>query len=209
METSPGKQTVLPPEVENKLASNIKEAANMGLGMSRQQVVAKAAQIAKVMNIKTPFKNGVPGKDWVQGFFKRHADLSLRSPTPLSTVRCRMLNEVVTSKYFTELGEIVQRLNLQDKPECIWNMDETSVSLCHRPTKVYAQKGMKNIPGRVANSRESVTFVACVNALGNEVPPLVVVKGKTQASLSAFNVTESPPGTKFTYFIKQKGGWRI
>ena len=109
-----------------------------------------------------------------------------------------MLNQVVTNKYFMELGEIVQSLNLQDKPECIWNRDETSISLCHKPTKIYAQKGMKNIPGRVANSREIVTFVACVNALGNEIPPLVVLKGKTQVSLSSFNVAESPAGTKFT-----------
>ena len=109
----------------------------MGLGITRQQVVAKLPdcksdehkQTSRMPSLaRTGLKN-----------FKRHPDLSLRSPTPLCKVHCRLLNQAVTNKYFTELGEIVQTLNLQDKPECIWNMDETLVSLCHKPTKVYAQ----------------------------------------------------------------------
>ena len=46
--------------------------------------------------------------------------------------------------------------------------------------------------------------MACVNAAGNEVPPLVVVKGKTQASVSSYNVGEGPVGTRYTYQCK---GW--
>lgn len=199
MDTSPGKQTVFPKEVENKLATNIKEAASMGIGLSKQQIIAKAARLAQSINLRTPFRNGVPGKDWAEGFLKRHPDISLRSQTPLSTVRSRMLNKVVTSNYFMELSNIVSRLNVKEKPEAIWNMDETSVSLCHRPTKVYAQKGARNIPGRVSNSRETLTVVACINAIGNEIPPLVIAKGKTPACLSSFNVSQGPPGTKYTF----------
>ena len=62
---------------------------------------------------------------------------------------------------------------------------------------------MKNIPGRWQIQGKVQLFVAYVNALGNEVPPLVVVKGKTQASLSAFSVAETPAETKFTYQTKR------
>ena len=80
-------------------------------------------------------------------------------------------------------------------------MDETLVSPCHKPSKVYAQKGARNIPGRVSNTRETLTFVVCVNAAGNEVPPMIIAKGKTSACLSSFNVSQGPPGTKDTWKI--------
>ena len=63
-------------------------------------------------------------------------------------------------------------------------MDETWISLCHKPSKVYAQKGARNILGRVSNTRQTLTFVACVNAMGNEVPPMIIAKGKTSTCLS-------------------------
>ncbi|MEW8487807.1 MAG: hypothetical protein AB2705_21725 [Candidatus Thiodiazotropha sp.] len=113
-----------------------------------------------------------------------------------------MLNEVVTNTYFSELSTIISRLNLKEKPEAIWNMDETSVSFCHKPTKLYAQKGARNIPNRVPNSRETLTFVASVNAVGNDIPPLIIAKGKTPACLSGFNVSQGPPGTKYTFHGK-------
>ena len=50
-------------------------------------------------------------------------------------------------------------------------MDETWVSLCHKPSKIYAQKGARNILGRVSNTRKTLTFLACGNAIGNEAPP--------------------------------------
>ena len=146
-----GAQPVFPKEVEDCISAKIKEAAQSGFGVSRMQLAAKAAQIARQMRIKTPFRNGVPGKDWISAFRKRHPDLSLRSPTALSTVRARMLNETVTNKYFQELGTTLSDLGLLNHPERIWNMDETSVPLTHKPSKVLAATGLKNIPGRVGN----------------------------------------------------------
>ena len=61
---SPEKQTVFPTEAEDKLASSIKEAASMVVGLSKQQMIAKAAKLAQIMKLKPLFKNGVPGKDW-------------------------------------------------------------------------------------------------------------------------------------------------
>ena len=48
--------------------------------------------------------------------------------------------------------------------------------------KVYAQKGARNILGRVSNTRKTLTFVACGNTMGNEAPPpppMIIAKGKT------------------------------
>ena len=162
-------------------------------------LAVKVGRIARRLKLKTPFRNGVPGKDWVSGFLKRHPDLAIRSPTALSTVRARMLNETVTSKYFKTLSDLVSDLNLEDKPHCIWNMDETSVPLIHKPSKVLAETGIKNIPGRVGNSRDNVSVLGCINASGSEIPPFVIIKGKTYKSLYAYNTKEGVPGSVYTF----------
>lgn len=77
------------------------------------------------------------------GFQKRHPDLSLRIPTPLNNVRARMLNKEVTNKYFNDLNEGLSQLKLKTEPKRIWNIDETNVSLTHKPLEYWlsAAKG--------------------------------------------------------------------
>lgn len=62
----------------------------------------------------------------------------------------------------------------------------------HTPLKKCARKGAKSVPGLVSNSRETVTVVAFINAFGMVMPPMVIVKGKTEKSLNAYNKAEGP-----------------
>lgn len=139
------------------------------------QLAAKAATLARRMSLKTPWTNGIPGKDWLSGFQKRHKDFSACSPVALSTVRARMMNPSVVGNYFNELGSIIKN----EKPKKVWNMDETSVPMLHKPVKILAKTGSKNIPGRVGNCRDNVTVLACIGTDGTDIPPLCIVKGKT------------------------------
>lgn len=164
----------------------------------------KVGRIVRRLGLKTPFKSGIPGKDWMTAFIKRHPEISLRSPTALSTVRAKMLNATVTNNYFDALTDLLQSLDLTDKPHRIWNIDETSVPLAHKPSKVLGPTGVKNIPGRVGNCRDNVSVLACINAAGGEVPPMFIVKGKTYKSLYAYNTTEGVPGGIYTY---QEKAW--
>ena len=195
-----GKSTVFLMEVENKLAGKVKEAAAKGFGLSRMQLAAKAAQLAKSLHLRTPFTNGIPGKDWISGFMNRHPDISLRLPTPLSTCRARCLNTTLTSKYFCELEGVLK----EKQPLKVWNIDETSVPLLHKPTKVLAATGSKNIPGRVGNSRDNVSVLFCIEQGGYDIPPLCIVKGKTSKALQAYDTARGPTNAKYTY---QTNAW--
>ncbi|CAG2185477.1 unnamed protein product [Mytilus edulis] len=86
------------------------------------------------MDLKTPFKNGIPGKDWWKGFKNRHPEVVIRKPEKLSTVRSRMLNATVVGNYFKELQTVTEELS----PTSIWNMDETGINLEHQPAGVLA-----------------------------------------------------------------------
>lgn len=102
------KQTVFPGK--KKLPDKILEATTMGFGTDRKQVWVKVALLAKQLKIKIPFKNGIPGKDWVHGFIKHHT-ISLRCQTPLSTIRGHILNKTVTAKYFNDLNTVMKSLD--------------------------------------------------------------------------------------------------
>lgn len=166
-----GTTPVFPAEVERKFADKLKDAAKMGFGLTRPQIRLRASRLAMSMKLKTPFRKGISGNYWLKGFMNRHPDILLRSPTPLTSVRARMLNIEVTNRYFDGLTAVIQSLNLQNAPKRIWNIDETNVSLTHKPSKVLAEMGQRNVPGRVGNCRDGVRVLAYVNAAGEGYSP--------------------------------------
>ena len=98
----PGRKPALPVNIENRIANALKQASRQGMGVSRLQVMRRVGDITKKMKLSVAaFKGKSPGKDWFDGFMKRHlSDLSIRKPEKLTTTRARMLNPVVATNYF-------------------------------------------------------------------------------------------------------------
>ncbi|XP_033753088.1 uncharacterized protein LOC117336586 [Pecten maximus] len=183
-----GRPPVIPAEVETKMADMAMDLAAKGFGIGRRQMIARASTVCKDLDIKTPFTNNIPGKFWWMGFRRRNPQVVLRKPEKLSTVRSRMLNRTTVGNYMLDLYPLATSL----PPTSIWNMDETGICLEHQPSRVIARQGSKSVPGRVGNSRENITFLPCVSAAGERMPPFIVGKGKTPRSLRSFNVHEGP-----------------
>jgi hypothetical protein len=200
----PGRQPVIPRKIESEIAQRATQAASMVLGMSKLQLLHKVGRVTKELKLLTPFKKNVPGKDWWKGFTKHNSSVTLRTPEKLTSIRARGLNPVTTGNYFIDLADIFNKNDLLHKPQTIWNMDEKGVSMEHTPVKVVANKASRNTPGRIANSRQSNTIIACINAIGKSMLPMIIVKGKTEKSLRGFNVLEGPVGLKWTY---QQNAW--
>ena len=68
----------------------------------------------------------------------------------------------------------------------------------HKPTSVVGRK-CHRVPGRVANSKESVTVLGCGYAVGKIMSPMVIVKGKTKKSLMGWKTEDAPPETKWAF----------
>lgn len=202
VDTKPGKKPVIPGDVETKMVNKVMGLAEQGFGVSRRQMLGRAATVCSQLKLKNNFKDGVPGMDWLAGLRRRHPVLVLRKPEKLATVRSRMLNPIKAGRYFVDLYKYSKDLS----PTEIWNMDETNLNMEHRPVKVLASVGARSVPGRTGNTREGVTVLPCVNAAGEKIPPLLIVRGKTERSLRSFNTHEGPPGAKWTY---QPKGWMI
>ncbi|MEW8544909.1 MAG: helix-turn-helix domain-containing protein [Candidatus Thiodiazotropha sp.] len=197
-----GKSPVIPVDIEKEMASRAMDLAEKGFGIGRKQMIARAGTLCRQMGVKTSSKSGLPGKDWFKGFKRRNPALVLRKAEKLSTVRSRMLNPVTTGKYMLDLRHTIYNDSLP--PTSIWNMDETGINLEHQPTRVLARQGTKTVPGRTGNTRENITFLPCINAAGDKMPPMIIGKGKTERSLRAFNMHEGPSGALWKF---QEKAW--
>lgn len=204
-DSKPGAKPILPPEIENMIAEKCVQASERGFGVSKQQLLSRVGHIAKAQNLpKIKSKTGMPGQAFWSGFKTRHPEITLRTPEALSTVRSRGVNPTQIGKYFVDLHHILHNFNLHDRPYAIWNMDESSMPFEHKPTKVLARKGSKDVPGRASNTRCNNTIIACVNAVGTAMSPLMIVKGATHNSLLGWNTSEAPKGTLWTF---QRKAW--
>ena len=133
-------------------------------------------------------------------------DVVMRKPGASSALRLKAMNESIVSDYFVKLNSTLDDLQLADKPDNIWNCDETGFQFQHKPTMVCARKGSKVVPGRTAQSRESVSVLVCGNAAGVKMPPMIVVKGKTFKSLNAWSLDDAPTNTIWTF---QQKAWMV
>ena len=71
MGSRPGPAPILS-SMEDRLAHYLVEMADMGFGLSHQEVMCLAFQIAEESEIKHPFKNCTAGHKWFEAFRFRH-----------------------------------------------------------------------------------------------------------------------------------------
>jgi hypothetical protein len=105
--------------------------------------------------------------------------LSLKCPSALEkTRRTAASDPEIIYSYYDMLEDAQLKFKIQDRPECIWNIDETSLFLDPRKTKVIAPKGEKATRTQATSGREATTVMAGISAAGDRLPPLLIFKGK-------------------------------
>lgn len=114
-------------------------------------------------------------------FLARHPEISQRKAQRLNEARAIKLNPTIVADYFKKLEDLLNEFSLIGKPERIFNLDEKGIQLkLHKSPMVMAARGSKNVHIRAAEHGENVTVVACVNAIGNAIPPIILFKGKNR-----------------------------
>ena len=172
-----GRPPALSVEVQETLAHCLKTLSRSGFALTRDEVLNLVQTYVLRNRIKVPFKNGRPGEDWWLKFKADHS-LSIRKPEPLEHSRKAQTNPFIIYGFFDLLEQTIERLGLENNPEQIWNCDETS--FCHDPskTKVVAPTNEACHRQTAGSGRENTTVLACVNAAGEKLPPLIIFRGK-------------------------------
>ena len=165
LECRPGPPTVLSEEEEDELAKYLVEMADMGFGLGRETVMRMAYKIAEKYHPRHPFKDESAGRAWFEGFLRRHPKLTIRSPQPLSYSRAVCSNHSIVDEFFGKLGALYGKLNSISKPMLVFNCDETGISIVHKPGKVVAQLGRRNVYAITSAERgKTHTVLSCVSA---------------------------------------------
>ena len=97
------------------------------------------------MYLKHDGRPGFPGAQWMTSYLKRN-NLSLKEATKLSSARYNATkNPFVIFHYFDILEEAIEKLKIRDRPDLIWNCDESG--LPHEPKKcqVISEKGQETL----------------------------------------------------------------
>ena len=96
----PGPATILTDEQEDLLCEYIIKIADMGYGLTKEDVQRLAFSIVEKIQCKYPFKDGKAGRGWFDGFKSRHPQLTFRTPQSLSYSRAVAANEYVIADFF-------------------------------------------------------------------------------------------------------------
>ncbi|GFN85608.1 tigger transposable element-derived protein 1-like [Plakobranchus ocellatus] len=108
-------------------------------------------------------------------------DRIARKAQAINPARAQKLNRFIVNDHFTKLDQAIIDLDLFDKPDRIFNLDEKGCCLSlHHQQRVIALKGNKRVHLVAPEHGENVTVVACVRAVGGVIPPMIIFKGKNR-----------------------------
>ena len=189
----PGPRPYLTSEEEKELGTYLKQCAKVGYGKTRRDVLALVQTAASDKGV---LRSSRVLEGWWRRFMERQSDLSLRQGDTTAHVRMGAMNQETMDHYFTLLHETLTVHNLLDKPAQIYNIDESGVPFNPRPPKIISAKGRKTKKVRYSSSgrKGQITIVACGNAAGQAIPPMVIYDA---AKLNPAWTRGEVPGTKY------------
>ncbi|XP_054706877.1 jerky protein homolog-like [Uloborus diversus] len=164
-------------ENEKRLASYVKRLANAGFPLDRSTIRSLAYQFAEKLGIQHTFskEKEKAGQHWL--FLERNKDVSVRQAEGLPVARAQGMNREVGA-FFKLLEEEMVKHDLTNRPENIFNVDETGIQLINKPGKILTAKGAKDVHVITPREKgETISLVACCSAEGRFLPPVLIMKG--------------------------------
>lgn len=176
-----GRKTVLDNEQEEELSRRIVRLAQVGYPLTNKILKKCVFTFCEENRLSHPFskEKKMAGRYWIKGFLQRHQEISIRKAQSMNPARAQKLNKFIVKDYFEKLKTVLQELDLMDKPERIYNVDEKGCRLTlHHQQTVLAKKGAKRVHLVAPEHGENVTIVACASANGCAIPPTILFKGQ-------------------------------
>ena len=73
---------------------------------------------------------------------KRWPDLTTTKPQKLSMLRAKFASKETLSNYYKKLGTLMTKHGLHDKPDILFNIDESALQTEHTPSEIVHDKNV-------------------------------------------------------------------
>ena len=141
--------------------------------------------LLKSMVLEILTKKGMkttPSKKWYQRFIKKNGLLS-KMPKQVDPGRIRAANADNIASYFDLLQSVLDKFDLTDQPELIFNVDETGFSKeLNTQTKVIVPIGQRPITRQIFTN-DHTTSVHTISGTGQVLSPMVIFTRSVPVSL--------------------------
>ncbi|XP_017301521.2 uncharacterized protein LOC108252967 [Diaphorina citri] len=203
-----GAPTILRPEEENILVQWIFRLGKAGFPVSKPQLIESVTELLKKLKRPNPFKDGIPGRHWYEGFMNRHKDISCRVAQNLTKSRADV-TEVAIREWFKRVERYVEEESIQEvleDPTRVFNCDETAFFLAPKENKVLVPKNMKKVYSKIANDeKDNLTVLLTLRADGVIASPLVIYPYKRMPT----NITSKYPRGCGWGLGQSDSGWML
>lgn len=192
-----GPKTIFNEYEEKELVSLLLSASRKGFPLTPTDVRHAAFEYAEMCGYDNNFNEDMKlaGRQWLRNFLKRNPSLSIKKPEALSMSRAMGLNRQTVGEFFNLLQRTLEENNLMERPEMIFNMDESGLPLNTKVSRVISEKGNRDVVAITNKERgENVTVVACCSASGVYIPPFLIFKGMRRKDAFGDGL---PPGAVF------------
>lgn len=165
-------------EQEKKLAKYFIRCADIYFGLTKNDVRRLAYGLAVEYNLSKPStwdEQQIAGEEWFRAFMKRNPELSVRTAQATSLSRATSFNSNKTNvnEFYNNLEKVMDCYHFQ--PQDIFNMDETGVTTVHKPDRIVARRGSRQVGAMTSGERGTLfTIAVAVSALGHAIPPVFV-----------------------------------
>lgn len=182
---------------EKMIVKQIEDMDRRGFPM-RVDMVQELA--LKILNKREGGGSLTLGQHWITRFLNRHPQLSSKFSTQVRIVKS---DPKIIKQAFDVLGSMICTFNII--PRNIYNMDEKGLQMGKSArVKVICVRGRRSPPLMKDGNRELVTAVETIGADGTVLPPMIILKGKTQQAQWHSYLSEED---KDTIFSASSKGW--
>ena len=130
---------------------------------------------------------------WWHQFLKRQKDLSLTRGDNCAQIRMNAINYDTINQYFDLLENTLTEHKFLQHPSQIYSVDESGIPLDPKPPNIVSKRGVKKVHYRSAGKKGLITIIACGNAIGQVIPPMVIFDAE---NLNHHWTADEIPGTK-------------
>ncbi|CAF1272071.1 unnamed protein product [Rotaria sp. Silwood1] len=174
-----GRPTALRKTEEKHLVDLIITLQDYGELSTSDDVLKYATEFVHIMNLKSRFKNGEPTRDWYYGFIARWKDkLKIMNSSKIEKVRADVTMSTIDD-WFAKLHSVLSKLDLFNKPQQLFNCDESGFRDDPGKKKVVVSRQTKFANKiHTGSGKENTTVLLTINASGVCLPPYIIHKSK-------------------------------